>query len=168
MGTAIQNNVAGTNLNTGQVSITVQDRGGNGCGSGGPIAFGVNPQVTVTITRPNLPLYFAPAMRAFFSPGASRSVTVGATATAEAFNPSNSLNFTPSGQQMTVAPRCVKPWIIPNIDPVTHPGHPVGTPFVNTVDGSIIDDGLAAPFGTGVIGEQFIVEIRQLLCGTEL
>ncbi len=155
MGTAIQNNVGGTNLNTSQVAITVQDRGGNGCGSSGPVDFGLNPQVTVSVTRANLPLYFAPVMRAFFSPGASHSVTVAATATAEVFNPSNSLNFSSSGLPMTVAPRCVKPWIIPNLDPNPHPGHPLGSPFVSTVDGSIVSDGLAAPFGTGVIGETF-------------
>ena len=156
--TAAQNSVAGANLPLGDVVSAAQDTTGNFCNAAsGPVAFGVNPQVTVTISGVNLPLYFAPAMRAFFSPGASRSVTMGATAAAEVYNPSAAVNFSASGLQLPVAPRCVKPWIVANADPVPHNGNPAGGKFVNLADGSIVNPGFAAPLGTGVIGEQIIL-----------
>jgi hypothetical protein len=154
---ASQNTLAGANVVLPAANITIQDSGGNGCGSAGPVAFGVNPQVKVVVQKANLPLFFAPVMRAFFSPGASRSIPVSATATAEVYNPSESLAFSATGQQRAVTPRCVKPWIIPNKDPVAHNGNPFGATFVNPNDGSITNPGLAAPLGTGVVGEQFVL-----------
>ena len=75
-------------------------------------AFGVNPLVTVKVTQAGLPNFFS---RIWSRAGNS----VSATATAESFNPSNSGN---SGNQSTgtivpVQPRCVKPWVVPNLDP---------------------------------------------------
>jgi len=147
MGTAIQNNVAGNKLTTAQVTLTVLDKGGNGCGASGTVDFGVNPQITVQVQVANIPLYFAPVLRAFYSPGASRSVMVTATAKAEAYNPSRAVNFSSSGLQVPVQPRCVKPWMVPNFDPTT------GQPFL-AADGSINNSGIRT-FGGGVIGEQF-------------
>jgi len=63
-----------------------------------------NPQVTVTLQQANLPTFFA---RIFGRTGAS----VQASATAEAYSPSNMSPFTP------IVPRCVKPWLVVNEDP---------------------------------------------------
>jgi hypothetical protein len=137
--------------------------------------FGVNPMVTVQIQQTGLPTFFSRIW------GRSGN-TVSATATAEAFNPSNSGNVgnqTPSNIT-PVQPRCVKPWIVPNRDPL-NPG-PTGsgnnklycdqTPqtdqtnqtgpschtLVSTLDGSITTKGISLNGGnpsSGVIGEQF-------------
>jgi len=120
-------------------------------------AFGLNPLVTVQLRRGNLPAFFS---RIWGNPGAS----VSATATAEAFNPSNSGNEGNqiSGTLIPVQPHCVKPWIVPNINPVnttctTTTGPPVCPPFVDTNDGSIRRQGISLNGGssTGVIGETF-------------
>jgi len=73
--------------------------------------FGINPLVTVQVTRGSLPTLFS----RIWSRGTN---TVSASATAEVFNPSNSGTYT-GGEVVPVKPRCVKPWIIPNIDPAT-------------------------------------------------
>lgn len=62
-----------------------------------------NPQITVTVQRTNLPVFFA---RIWRSTGSS----VSATATAEAFNASGS-----SGPSIAVS--SIKPWLLPNCDP---------------------------------------------------
>jgi Flp pilus assembly protein TadG len=133
-----------------------------------PAAFGVNPMVTVQIQQTGLPTFFSRIW------GRSGN-TVSATATAEAFNPSNSATGgNVSGGAITpVQPSCVKPWIVPNLDPL-NPGRSGGTycylpgggghgapgpcqPFVSTADGSIQNPGISLN-GTGnrgVIGENF-------------
>jgi len=147
--TAAQNMVGGTNVPLGLVTSAALDKNGNYCGSAsGTVAFGVNPQVTVTISGINVPLFFAPVMRAFFSPGASRSLTVSAKATAEVYNPSAASGFAASGLQVPVAPRCVKPWLIPNVDPRT------SAPFVQVTTGTINNQGIINTTSPGVIGEQ--------------
>jgi len=120
-------------------------------------AFSVNPLVTVQIQRTSLPTFFS---RIWGSTGNS----VSATATAEAFTPSNSGNV---GNQTPVAitpvqPRCVKPWIVPNRDPLNPSDACDQTrgpcnKFVNLTDGSIVNQGISLN-GTntsGVIGERF-------------
>jgi Putative Flp pilus-assembly TadE/G-like len=126
-----------------------------------PAAFGVNPMVTVQLQRAGLPTFFS---RIWGNTGNS----VSATATAEAFNPSNSGNV---GNQsplsiIPVQPRCVKPWIIPNRDPLypapnggtyCDQGSPPGscTTLVSTTDGSITRPGMSP---NGLIGERFWFE----------
>ncbi len=76
-----------------------------------------NPRITVTLQRTGLPLFFARIW-------GNSSASVSATATAEAYNPAPQTStaiFTPS------APRCIKPLLLPNSDPVQS-GNPV---FVN-------------------------------------
>ena len=118
-----------------------------------PAAFGVNPMVTVQLQRTGLPTFFS---RIWGNTGNS----VSATATAEAFNPSNSGNV---GNQSPVAiipvqPRCVKPWIIPNRDPLypdstcDQGGGALCSKLVSLTDGSITRPGISP---TGVIGERF-------------
>jgi hypothetical protein len=93
-----------------------------------------------------LPIFFA---RVFsLLPGGNYSgTTVSATATAEAFNPSDS-GLLPAGM-IPVQPRCVKPWIIPNVDP----GNGLSK-FVSLIDGAIINQGVWS-VNKGSVGEPF-------------
>ena len=68
---------------------------------------GTNPRVTVQTMRSDLPTFFARIW-------GSSALAVKASATAEAYNPSGAGNG-----QVPVAPTCVKPWLLPNLDPTT-------------------------------------------------
>jgi hypothetical protein len=106
----------------------------------GAANFDSNPNVTVTVQNAFLP--------AFFSRIFSRTnMTVTATATAEAFTPSG------SGFGVPVISRCIKPFMIPNCDPI-HAGTACGsgTTFFDTTTGAITNPGVTP---TGVIGENF-------------
>jgi Flp pilus assembly protein TadG len=83
-------------------------------------AFDTNPHVTVQTQRTDLPTFFARIW-------GRTANTVTASATAEAYNPSgaNALN----GTATPVAPLCVKPWLLPNIDPTGSSANPI---FTNT------------------------------------
>jgi Putative Flp pilus-assembly TadE/G-like len=76
--------------------------------------FIANPQVTVQVQRSDLPTFFARIW-------GRTTITVKASATAEAYNPSY-LEGTAAGPGLPVAPTCVKPWLLPNIDPSNPPG----------------------------------------------
>jgi Flp pilus assembly protein TadG len=111
--------------------------------------FGVNPVVTVKVTQSGLPTYFS---RIWGRTGN----TVGATASAEVFNPSGSNAYASGAEVVPVQPRCVKPFIIPNFDPL-NPSTCAGTtcnPLVSTANGAITNQGILAQ-GVGVIGETF-------------
>jgi Putative Flp pilus-assembly TadE/G-like/Putative Tad-like Flp pilus-assembly len=118
-----------------------------------PGAFGVNPMVTVKVTQKNLPTFFA---KIFGLLKGYNPTTVSASATAEAFNPSASENFNSgTGTLVPVQPSCVKPWIVPNLDP----GSGGTKPFVSVTDGAIQNPGIqVSGAGTGVIGETFTLE----------
>jgi hypothetical protein len=145
---ARQNSVGGS-----AASITVQ-YSSRGAASGSrtdcstlPVAFTINPGVTVKVTSVNLPTLFSRIW--------SRSPhTVSASATAEAFNPSNSDSLSGSGKVVPVIPRCVKPWIVPNEEP-GNPGHT----FVKLSDGTIQNPGISTDGSgdNGVIGETFTI-----------
>ncbi len=120
-----------------------------------PASYAVNPTVTVLVRVTGLPTYFS---RIWGRTGSS----VSATATAEVFNPSNSGQYSSTGEMVPIQPRCVKPWIVPNKDPGNPSGCTPGNclPFVTTVagptEGSIQNPGiLIGGVGTGVIGESF-------------
>ena len=137
--------------------------GNSDCTNLSSSAFGVNPMVTVKVTQTGLPNFFS---RIWSRSGNS----VSATATAEAFNPSgsgSSGNQT-SGTITPVQPRCVKPWVVPNQNPLIPA--PVGANYCNMAggpgachtlvgltDGSITDSGISLNGGDGshVIGETF-------------
>jgi Flp pilus assembly protein TadG len=105
--------------------------------------FVANPTVTVTIKSQPLAIFFG---RIFGLMGSSyANTTVSGTATAEVYNPSQSVALT--GAMIPVQPRCVKPWIVPNSDP----DHPTKA-FVNP-DGSIVSQGIFLT-NAGVIGER--------------
>jgi|1186.fasta_scaffold01844_5 hypothetical protein len=118
-----------------------------------PAAFGVNPMVTVQVRRANLPTFFSRIW-------GTTSNTVSATATAEAFNPSASdVNGNgPTGTVTPVQPSCVKPWIVPNQNPL-QPAITCGAgtcqPFVSTANGAIVSPGVQPNAASGVIGETF-------------
>lgn len=139
-----------------------------------PAPFGVNPLVLVGVTRTGLPTFFS---RIWGNTGNS----VSATSAAEVFNSSNSGNISngPTGTIVPVQPRCVKPWIIPNKDPLwpapytfTPPhglpiktycdqGNPPGNcnPLVDVSSGQIQRPGISLDGGSNaVIGETFWLE----------
>ncbi len=70
-----------------------------------------NPKVTVRTQRTDLPTFFARIW-------GSTQITVAASATAEAYNPSGAV-ATSGSSAPPVAPICVKPWLLPNLDPTT-------------------------------------------------
>jgi Flp pilus assembly protein TadG len=113
---ATKNNVGGRPLTTGEVTVTFNTAA---------LTFATNPQITVTVRRTDLPTFFARAW-------GTKIVPVGATAVAEAVNPSPA-GATPA---MPIAPHCVKPWILPNSAPLA--GTPpifdaAGTPVAGLV-----------------------------------
>jgi hypothetical protein len=153
---AQQNTVGGLAVPT--TSITINYSAGSAGGAGAPSCsgagqgFGVNPVVTVQVTQTNLPTYFS---RIWGRTGSS----VSATATAEAFNPSNSSAYASGGNVVPVQPRCVKPWIVANRDP-WHPSSSCSgagcTTFVTLPGGSITTAGiLINNGGVGAVGESF-------------
>jgi hypothetical protein len=114
---ATHNQVGGRPLNAGEVTVSFNDTNPT---------FGTNPQVTVLARRTDIPTFFARWRVA--------QVTVQATATAEAYNPSG----LPVGYTMTpVAPMCVKPWVLPNISPADNV-----SPIFNATTGAIQDPAL--------------------------
>lgn len=127
----------------------------NGNCSSLPDAFAVNPVVTVKVSRAGLPTLFS---RIWGRGGNS----VSASATAEAFNPSSSStggNGSP-GTITPVRPRCVKPLVVPNLNPLRPAGLTCKTncdQFVNPTSGAIQHTGisLGGGGGNGVIGETF-------------
>jgi len=145
---AQQNFIGGVSVPTGSVTVTYgagKAGGANPDCSGLGADFGVNPTVTVTVQRTNLPIFFGRVF-SLIPLAHVTSPSVSATASAEAFNPSNSGSV--AGAMIPVNPRCVKPWIIPNLDPDG------GGTFVNPLDGSITKQGVSQ-LGSGVIGESF-------------
>ncbi len=93
---AEQNQVGGAKLTAAQVTLT--DPGGTS----------TNPTVKISVQVANLPTFFARIL-------GTRFITVAASATAEAYNPSGAYALT--GTTIPVAPICVKPWLLPNMDP---------------------------------------------------
>ena len=140
-----QSAIAGRTIATTDVSVSFPT-------SGTPAAFAINPTVSVTVQNTNLP--------AFFSRIWSRAaLTVRATATAEGFNPSNSSSIAAGGVGIPTIARSVKPFLLPNCDPVNanNPGSPCGAgnpTFFNAATGALTNPGLAP---AGIIGETFNV-----------
>jgi hypothetical protein len=117
-------------------------------------ALPINPTVTVQVTRSGMPTLFS----RIWSPAAS---SVSATAVAEVFNSSNSGSIAPGGDVIPVWPRCVKPWVVPNLDPRNPDGCTTNcTKFVDRGTGQIQNPGvsLGGVGNTGTIGENFWLE----------
>lgn len=154
---ANQNLVGGTAPTTINVTYSAgrasSTAGTSDCTSLSTSAFGINPVVTVQIIRTGVPNFFS---RIWGSSGTSLS----ASASAEAFNSSNSASAGTSGEIVPVQPRCVKPWVVPNLDPLD-PAKPGCTTncakFVDTATGAIQRPGISlnGTGANGVIGETF-------------
>lgn len=87
-----------------------------------------DPQISVTLQRTNLPTFFARIW-------GTKLVTVTATAVAEAYNTSSSQNST--GNYVPITPKCVKPLLIPNLDP-----NRGGAPYIPNVATGAVAPGL--------------------------
>ena len=150
---AAQNAVGSLAASTVNVTYSAPGVAANAdCTSLTSAVFGVNPLVTVQIQQAALPTFFSRIW------GATAN-SVSATATAEAFNPSNS--NAGSSPNTTVLPRCVKPWVVPNLDPRNPDGCTTNcTKFVDTTTGAIQHTGISLNgVGTnGTIGETFWLE----------
>src|SRR6267143_972510 len=109
---AMKNSMGGSALTSSQIQVTFPNNTDSTTCTNNTAAFGVNPLVTVKVQRTDLPTFFARIW-------GRTAAAVSATATAEAFNSSNSGNVgnTVTGNITPVQPRCVKPWIVPNQDP---------------------------------------------------
>jgi len=140
--------VAEQNLVSGQAASTVAVTFPNApspdcsasCSLLGGCTFGVNPRVSVSLQVTGLPTFFSK----IWSRAAN---SVGATALAEAFNP--------SGLAIPVAPRCVKPLLLPNCDPGPGPLPAPCSPSTTYFDpgtGQITNPGSG-----GIIGRQLIL-----------
>lgn len=170
---ASQSAVGGISVLAPTVTYSAGGQSGPDCNAFTPGgAFSVNPLVTVQLTRASLPTFFS---RIWGNTGNS----VSAIATAEVFNPSASdlnTNGAPTGTVTPVQPSCVKPWVVPNLDP-WNPGPDKNRVFcgdknfqgntiacsslVSTSDGSITHSGISTG-GTGangVIGETFWLDL---------
>ncbi len=96
------------------------------------VANDTNPTVTVTV-QSNLPTFFARIL-------GTNQVTVAAKATAEAYNPSGASALSTGGTATPVAPLCVKPWLLPNIDPTQNT--PAGLQIFDPGTGAILNPAL--------------------------
>lgn len=160
IGVGMQSSVGGTVATTTTVKYSTGGTPVPDCSSL-TAAFAINPIVTVQVQRTSLPTFFS---RIWGSTGNS----ISATAVAEAYNPSNSGSIA-GGTIIPVQPSCVKPWMIPNQDPLNPPPPGKSTNFCNTKavpcsplvgqpDGSIQNPGITlngSTSSTGVIGETF-------------
>ena len=100
------------------------------CFNDGAPNFATDPHITVTVQRSDLPTFFARIW-------GRTQLTVAASATAEAYNPSNATGLSTSTNP-PVAPLCVKPWLLPNIDPT----QTTLTATIFDSDGEIVNTGL--------------------------
>ena len=128
---AVQNPVGGT---TPTVTLPTSPGGTN-----------TNPTVTVKVTA-TLPTFFARIW-------GTTQVTVTASATAEAYNPSGAFAIS-STTAPPVAPLCVKPWLLPNIDPTQ--GSPTGNAIFGPTGGIV---------NSGLLNQQFIAPGLVSRCG---
>jgi Flp pilus assembly protein TadG len=97
-----------------------------------------NPCVTVRVTRTDLPTFFARIW-------GSTQVTVSASATAEAYNPSGLATGISLSPANPVATTCVKPWVLPNMDPNNS-----GNPIFDRGSGAILDSALLGYSGSNL------------------
>jgi len=126
---AANNQVGGRNLKPGTAQCTT---GQEICVSfnDGDVSFATNPHVTVRVQRTDLPTFFARIW-------GSKQLTVAASATAEAYNPSGTDAL--GGPTTPVATTCVKPWLLPNMSPNPGPANPR---IFDPVKGAILDTNL--------------------------
>lgn len=177
---ALQNMVGGATANTVNVTYSAGGSAPQSDCSQLPVwpggSFGVDGMVTVQVQRTNLPNFFSRIW--------SRSGTnVSASATAEIFNSSYSGSVGTSGSVVPVQPVCVKPWFVPNHDPL-NPGQDSNgywcdnadpknganscKSLVDSADGTITNPGisLSGTNANGMIGESFVLAANCTHTGT--
>jgi Flp pilus assembly protein TadG len=154
LATLAATNVADQNLIGGNAPSKVTVNYGTSAGVGSitdctglGAAFGVNPVVQVYVQQAKLPTFFA-RIFSLIPGGTFLNSGVSATAAAEAFNPSGTATST----MIPVQPRCVKPWMVPNLDPRNGTCTTTCPSFVDPTSGAITNGGLSP---TGVVGETF-------------
>ncbi len=136
LATTVANQVAGSNFVGGRyLNPGGTCPGGEVCVSisQASTSFISNPQVNVQVQRSDLPTFFARVW-------GHATVGVKASATAEAYNPLN-VQGTVAGPGLPVAPTCVKPWLLPNMDP-SSPTNPIFD----------VATGALAPTATNLLG----------------
>ncbi len=134
---AEQNQVGGAYLTASEIAIPA---------SAGGAYPNTNPTITVTVQVTTLPTFFARIW-------GRTNFTVAASATAEAYNPSGANAAT--GTTVPVAPICVKPWLLPNMDPTgTTAGAAIFNPDGSIVTPTLVDQGW--PSGSNASGLQSI------------
>lgn len=147
---AQQNQVGGAPLVAANINVYYGNSGTNSdcTAAAAGSTFGTNPIVSVVVQQPKLPNFFAHIFS--LMPGSTTSNSgVSATAYAEAFNPSET-GGAAGNAMIPVQPRCVKPWMVPNMEPAK-----AGVAFVSAA-GSINNPGINSVNG-GVIGETFLL-----------
>ena len=97
---AVSNKVGGRSLNPA-TEVTISFAGGSSVIIG---TLGPNPRIIVRVTRSDIPTFFARIW-------GNTQLALSATSTAEAYNSSF------AGGTPRTAPTCVKPWVLPNLDP---------------------------------------------------
>jgi hypothetical protein len=112
------NEVGGKNPAASDVTVSFSNPGSG--------TSGTNPLVTVRVQRTDLPTFFARIW-------GSTQLAVAASATAEAYNPSG-VNV---AGKSPVAPTCVKPWLLPNMDPST-PGSTIFDPQTGAITNTLL------------------------------
>ncbi|HTR24446.1 MAG TPA: pilus assembly protein TadG-related protein [Terriglobales bacterium] len=127
---AQSNSVGGQLLSAGNVIVSFNGDVGSPCIAA---ILASNPCVTAKVTRSDLPVFFARIW-------GSTQITVTATATAEAYNPSGLATGVSTSAVSPVAPTCVKPWLMPNIDPTSSSSSP--TKIFDLMSGQIVNSGL--------------------------
>ncbi len=110
----------------GEIVVSFSDSENNPCTALHPIT---NPCVTVSVQRTDLPTFFARIWGA-------NEVKVATSASAEAYNPTN-VSGGGNNPNLPVAPICVKPWLLPNIDPTKAIGPPPTPPIFDSISGAV-------------------------------
>ena len=116
---ATSDQVGGRNLLSGEVLVTFD------------VTDATNPRVTVKTGRTDLPTFFARIW-------GNSALVVAASATAEAYNPSGAATPPLSGPITPVAPTCVKPWVLPNIDPTLGSPNRIFDPTTGAIQNSAL------------------------------
>jgi Flp pilus assembly protein TadG len=128
---------AGACSAAGEICVTIDTNAFN---------FLANPQVSVQVQRTDLPTFFARIW-------GRTTIGVKATATAEAYNPSNAPG-TAATPPTPIAPTCVKPWLLPNKDP-----NPGGSTIFDPATGKISS-------GTTLLNGLPVATLMKTACGT--
>lgn len=154
---SVANQVAASNLvggTTPTINVTCTTANSN------------NPTVTATVTT-SLPTFFARIW-------GSTSVTTKATATAEAYNPSGV--SARGGEDPPVAPLCVKPWLLPNLDPTTAAsGNRIFDPTTGAINNAStvigatwVGGGIVSNAGSQAAGKYYPAEVNPVPGGNQL